>query len=335
MLVWLLSWTAVADDRAEFERWLAREQLPEQLTEITERGGYRYQAQLFRDIAAAIAERPGRVEVEKFGRSHTSRSMWAFHVTDPAGPPAKRKVLIFGGIHAMEWIAAEAATETLIDLIYNPQPGVMVTVIPLLNPDGRAKVELDLERGENTWRRGNRQNVDLNRDFAVNREPKAIWRHLPIAKNFYHPTPGPLSQPESKALDALADRERYDRAASLHAYGGFFFYPWAGRFGPIPTEDRREFLRLGGLMEQAQGRHAYRTRQLGRYLFFFRAQGAELDHLYGKFGTKAFLVELTRTGIPLTKPWQWGRLFQRYNPHDRERHVFQATSAMRALISAD
>ncbi len=338
LLLLLLTLTASADDRRAFDLWLERREAPDPVPELAARGGYRFVADLFTDIRDAVDERPGRVEIERIGKTHNAFPIWAFHVRTPGTTEVHRKVLIFGGIHAMEWIAVEAATETLLAAIDAPEPGVLVTVIPLLNPDGRWKVEQDLRAGTNPWRRGNKKNIDLNRDFAVNREPKAVWRHVPILKGFYtgpggQPiTPGPLSQPESQALDALAARERYDRAASLHAWGGFFYYPWAGRFRQPPKADRKEFVRLGHLMEQAQGPHAYRTKQLGRWCFCFRAQGAELDHLYGEYGTKAFLVELTRTGIPVTKPWQWGRIFQRYNPDDRERHVGQATAAMGALI---
>ena len=86
----------------------------------------------------------------------------------------------------------------------------------------------DVYTVQNKYRRGNADNVDLNRDFAVNREAKAIWRHL--LPNRYGTSEAPLSQPESRALDALAEAERYDVAVSLHAFGGFFYQLYnAGR----------------------------------------------------------------------------------------------------------
>jgi hypothetical protein len=200
-------------------------------------------------------------------------------------------------------------------------------VIPSLNPDGRAKVERDLVEGRNAFRRGNANNVDLNRDFEVNREARAIWRH--VIPRRYATSPSPLSQPESRALDALADAERFDVAVSLHAFGGFLYYPWAGRWER--PADWKEFHRLGLVMQGAMGAHAYRPRQLSRWGFFFRGHGMEIDHLYGKYGTKAFLVETTRSGIDPLRPGEWKRHFRTYNPRDPARHVREVVDALRAL----
>ena len=53
------------------------------------------------------------------------------------------------------------------------------------------------------------------------------------------------------------------------------------------------FLALGRAMEAAQGPRAYKTRQLSRWGFFFRAHGTEIDHLYAEYGTLSYLIELT------------------------------------------
>ena len=321
---------ASADDRDQFLPWVAKHTASETHAEAA--GDYRMAAELFQDVADAIEVRPGLTTVENIGHTHDGRPLWAFHIADPS-VPVRRKVLVFGGIHAMEWIAADTAVAVLEQFVASPLPGVQLTVVPLLNPDGRAKVERDLGLDEDRWRRGNRYNVDLNRDFAVNREPEAVWARLPVTKGFYEPTPGPLSQPESKALDALADRERFHRAVSLHAFGGFIYYPWSGRFKRPP--DAAELQALGRTMQHAQSSRSYRVRQLGRNLFFFRAQGSEIDHLYGTYDTRAFLVELTRSGaFPLRHFWHFWPLFRRYNPEERDVHMQHGTEAVFGLIRA-
>ncbi len=353
MLALLLSLllAAAGDDRDAFAAWVAAptqagrpaiareaptalEAAPDSDLARARRGpGYRFAEELFRAIHDGIARTSARVSVEAIGRSVTGRPIWAFHV-DGDGPIVRR-VLVFGGIHAMEWIATEVALEVLLGLLRDgPPPGVRVTVIPLLNPDGRARVEADLAAGQEMYRRGNAKNVDLNRDFAVNRAPRAIWRGL--LPGYYAASPGPLSQPETRALDALAARERYHRAASLHSFGGFFYAPWAGRSYAVPRPDRDELWALGRAMEAAWGARAYRTRQLGRWAFFFRAHGAEIDHLYGRYGTRAFLVEVTRSGARPLRPktWKWG--FHTYNPADEGRylrHRDRTAASLRALIA--
>ena len=184
--------------------------------------GYQFSSALFRDLSISVREKP-----VSFG----SRKIACRQKTDPSLRFTSQtlqyrlleKVLVFAGIHALEWVSTEVAVRFYHELVCHPPKGTLVTVIPLLNPDGRAKVERDLRSGENKYRRGNERNVDLNRDFAVNRVPTAVW--YPLMPRRYATSQRPLSQPETQALDALAARERYHRAASLHAFGGFFYYP--------------------------------------------------------------------------------------------------------------
>lgn len=287
---------------------------------------YHFAADIHHELAPLVAARPGVVKPFVVGRTLEDRAIWGFRVADP-GHPVERKLLVFAQIHALEWIPSEIALAFLTDIAAHPPPGVEITVIPSLNPDGRAKVEGDLLAGRNAYRRGNADNVDLNRDFAVNRHSRAIWRFiLPMR---YGTSPAPLSQPETRALDALAAAERYDVAISLHAFGGYVYYPWAGAWER--PADWQRFQALGEVMQNGMGAHAYKPRQLGRWAFFFRGQGMEIDHLYGTYGTLAFLVETTRSGLSPFRPKEWGVHFRWYNPRDPARHVREGMRMLREL----
>lgn len=304
-----------------FQRWASTQRGPAEID------GYLTATGLFRSASMLNAERPGVVQPLLMGHSVQRRPLWAFRIRRP-GDEIHTKVLVFAGIHALEWISTQTAAHTLEALALSPPSGVEIVVLPLLNPDGRARVESDLAEGRRIYRRGNARNVDLNRDFAVNREPKAIWRH--IIPGYYRSSRAPLSQPESRALDRLLARERFDVALSLHAFGGFVYTPWAGLWER--PDDWDEFHRLGTIMSQAQGAHAYKVRQLSRWGFFFRAHGAEIDHIYGTYGTKAFLIELTRSGLHPLKPGLLKVPFRWYNPERPERHVDKGWAAIRALV---
>ncbi|MES2644319.1 MAG: M14 family metallopeptidase [Myxococcota bacterium] len=287
---------------------------------------YQFAAELHHAIAPLVAARPGVIRPFRVGTTTQDRPIWGFRVSRPGEAPAK-KLLVFANIHALEWVPSEIAVAFLTEIVANPPEGVEITVIPSLNPDGRAKVEADLLAGENKYRRGNAENVDLNRDFPVNREAKAVWRHLLPSR--YATSPAPLSQPESRALDALAAAERFDVAVSLHSFGGFLYYPWAGLWER--PDDWAEMHRLGVVMQSAMGAHAYKPRQLARWGFFFRGHGMEIDHLYGTYGTKSFLIETTRSGLSPFRPKDWGNHFRWYNPKEPERHVREGLRALRAL----
>jgi carboxypeptidase T len=287
---------------------------------------YHFAPELFAEAAELVSAHPGLVQAEEIGRSVEDRPIWAFRVAEP-GRPVTARMLVFANIHALEWVPSEVALAFLHEVVRHPPPGVAVTVILSLNPDGRARVEEDLIAGRNLFRRGNANKVDLNRDFAVNRDPPAVWKHLSVRP--WGSSPGPLSQPESRALDALAARERHDVAVSLHAFGGFVFYPWAGSWKR--PEDWAALHALATVAAAGMTRHPYRPRQLSRYLFTFRGVGMEIDHLYGQYGTAALLVETTRSGLSPLRPWEWTTHFRWYNPHDPEPHARECAQMLRAL----
>jgi hypothetical protein len=286
---------------------------------------YRFAGEALAEAGTLVRRFPGKVVAEEIGRSVEDRPIWAFHVRDPSQAPT-RKLLVFANIHAMEWVPTEVAMEFLLEVSEAPPAGASITVIPVLNPDGRARVEADLLEGRRAYRRGNANGVDLNRDFAANREAKAIWKY--VIPRRYTTSPSALSQPESRALAALAAREIYDSAISLHAFGGFVYYPWAGRWER--AEDYGRLHALATEMASAQSAHAYKPRQLARWGFFFRGHGMELDHLYAEHGTLAYLVETTRSGQDLLRPGEWGFPFRWYNPRQPARHAEEGAALLRA-----
>jgi hypothetical protein len=323
MMILLLStlWVALASGTSDYLRWASRQEVV-----AHEEPDYHFQAENHARISALVAERPGVAEPFIAGRTVEHRPVWAFRVSDPMHP-VQHKMLVFAGIHALEWVGVESAFRFLDDVIRHPPPGVEVIVIPILNVDRRLQVEADILRGERIYRRSNADGVDLNRDFAVNRESEAIWKH--IIPDRYSKSPAALSQPESQLIDLLADAERFDTAVSLHCFGGFIYYPWSGLFERPP--DREEFVEMGLAMQQAQSGWSYRVQQLSHWGFFFRALGSELDHLYGRYGTRSFLIEMSRSGIHPLRRETWHDPFRFYNPIDPEQHTQMGFEALRAL----
>lgn len=304
-----------------YEQWVGRQEVS------THPESYRFIGEIHQQILPWVKSHPGVIEPILLGRSVERRPIWGFRIHRPQDP-IHTKVLVFAGIHALEWISTETAGVFLETIVSAPPKGVEVVVVPLLNPDGRDRVEQDLLAGRNQYRRGNAAHVDLNRDFEVNTEARAIWKHIIPA--YYGHSETPLSQPESRALDRLLASEQFDVALSLHAFGGFVYTPWSGLWER--PDDWAELHRLGTLMSEAQGSHAYKVRQLSRWGFFFRAQGSEIDHIYGKYGTLAFLIELTRSGLNPFRPQTFRQHFRWYNPVRPERHTIRGVRALRSLV---
>lgn len=286
---------------------------------------YRFAAQVYGPIAQLVRNNPGLIHVERFGETVQGRPMWAFHLKNPSSP-IRERMLVFAGIHALEWISVEVATAALLELSRLPPPGVEVVVVPILNVDGRFRAERDFAEGKRRYRRANANGVDLNRDFTVNRESEAVWRK--IVPQYYGTSPAPLSQPESRAIDALA-ATGFQVIISLHAFGGYIYYPWAGHWDRV--EDQRAFIELGTVMAQGQGNRPYKVTQLSHWGFFFRGLGMEMDHFYATYGSYAFLIELTRSGIQPFHPSTWRDPFRFYNPEDPTKAIRDGVGAMRNM----
>ena len=325
--------TALAEDpelaRAAFLSWTERQEallaraFPDGHPEET----YRFSAELYGSVADLVRERPGVVTPFIMGRTVLGRPIWAFRVHRPA-EPIQKKILVFGGIHALEWIATEVSTDFLRWVILHPPRGVELVVVPIVNLDGRRLAEGDFVRGgERPYRRANAHHVDLNRDFEINRQTGAIWKK--IVPGFYYHSPAPLSQPESQALDRLG-AEGFDAVVSLHAFGGFLYYPWSGDFSPPP--DKATYEAMGQAMAAGQSHGQYTPKQLSHWGFFFRALGSELDHFYGKYGSYTFLIELTHSGIEPFHPSTWRDYFRWYNPADPTAGRAQGLGALRGLV---
>lgn len=318
-----------ADERAAFLSWSRAqgEKLARDWPDGHPEPGYRFAAELYGALAPLVEERPGVIRAERVGRTVQGRPIWAFRVSRPADE-IRHRILVFAGIHALEWISSEVATTFLEQVARHPARGVEVVVIPVLNLDGRLKVERDLRQpGPRPYRRGNARGVDLNRDFAWNRESDAVWKR--IVPGYYRTSPAPLSQPESQALDRLA-AEGFDVTVSLHAFGGYVYWPWSGRWEAPP--DRASFHALGAVMVSGMKTGPYQNKQLARWGFFFRALGTELDHLYAEHGSYSFLIELTRSGIRPLDPKTWKDYFRWYNPEDTTKALGQGVGALRALV---
>lgn len=126
-----------------------------------------------------------RPDVRVIGRSVLGRKIRVRVIGDAN---ASHRVLVVGCIHGNE-AAGEAITETLRRL--RPRSGTSWWVVDQFNPDGCAA---------NT--RQNANGVDLNRNSPWN------WQPIEAPGGTYYSGPGPLSEPESRAINSFVRRVR-------------------------------------------------------------------------------------------------------------------------------
>jgi protein MpaA len=133
-------------------------------------------------VGVFAAPRAPASRVVTIGRSVQGRPILA-RVTGDA--EASRRVLVVGCVHGDEpdGIAITRSLRTP-----TPPPGVTLWIVDTFNPDGRA-----------AHTRQNAHGVDLNRNSPTR------WRPL---KGIFYSGPGPLSEPESKAIHRFVLRLR-------------------------------------------------------------------------------------------------------------------------------
>ena len=159
--------------------------------------------------------------VSSFGASAQGRALNAYYFGSGA-----TTVLYTGAIHGNE-VSTKLLMDRWIDELEakarSIPAGIRVVVVPVINPDGYA-------RGTRT----NANNVDLNRNFATNDWQKDIT----TVNN--QPFPGgggasAMSEPETKAIAALAQALRPKLILSYHSIGSMVAANQAGNSASLAT----------------------------------------------------------------------------------------------------
>lgn len=152
------------------------------------------------------------------GTSVGGRDITAYHYYGQA--TTTKEVLFVGGIHGgYEWNTAAVAYETMNYLQANPTvvpANLKVTVIPVLNPDGLAKVlkststsmslsasDVSTDKAVLESGRFNGNTVDLNRNFDCDWQTSAKWQDKTVSGGT-----AAFSEPESKAIKSYIEANK-------------------------------------------------------------------------------------------------------------------------------
>jgi predicted deacylase len=279
------------------------------------------------DLAARHADLCTR---EILGASTEQRSIAAFRLRglrgDAVSERARPRLLVTAHIHAVEYIGAYVARAVAhrllqeygrLDYVTALLDAADVWIVPLLNPDGAARV----------WRRngwsGMRRarctatGVDPNRNFPfVAPAGRGGWNSASTAAGSpYYRGPHVLSEPECLALARLCKRERFCAAINFHSFGGVVYMPEIVGSNAAPAE--RALAVFRGVFQSHQRHVRYRpipersakiAGQLDSFLLY-------------AFGTPSVTVEVSRPGLHVLWPWHAFNFFWWANPMQAQRWV--------------
>ncbi|AGP39201.1 M14 family metallopeptidase [Sorangium cellulosum] len=223
--------------------------------------------------------------------------------------PRGRTTVILSGIHPLEWVGIEANLALLERLATEDLGGRSIFAVPIVNPDGLLRVEMNLRAGRHRYVRGNARGVDLNRNFDAGWYERGLVQRL--IGLVVSPGSRPASEPEVEAIAHALSSRRIDRALSLHSAGGAVLYPPAHSLWPVAdAAEHRAFARS---VARAAGRRPYRAMSYVRFACGIRKAGLEIDWLHDRHGALSLLVECSRGRLGL-RPSRLVEPFAWYNP---------------------
>lgn len=282
----------------------AREGKPPTRTERGFRTDESYKdPRMVEDLLRAYHERyPEISALVELGRTHQGRPIWGLKISDhPERPEDEPAVLFNATHHASELLSTEFALDVVQGLLegYRRDPGVTrwvdaleIWCVPMVNPDGNAAF---IERSQWVLRKNGRdadgdgtldpfEGVDLSRNypFGWGREGGA-----PGYTSHYYRGPGPGSEPETRAIMALADEQRFAASISFHTIGRVLYVPYnlAGALEPRPNVAWAIAEELAAAAPAQRGGKGYRVSESGT------VAGSDQDWHMFTHGTVALLLE--------------------------------------------
>ena len=252
--------------------------------------------------------------------------------------PAKRlgapRVLVTGNIHGVEWVSCQVAMGMLQELrggdvgLQQLQERAELWVIPCMNPDGYHRTFVSEGHGSMAGLRTNANGVDLNRNFPL--PPGELRKRLPgagslVPGNATYVGTGPLSEPETQAIERLMVEQKFHASINVHSFLGKVIPARA-----LTGHHARTYKKLAKLMAAAQATAYGRLSSA----WFDTFTGELEDHQHHAHNMWAACMETFTFAASVRQHLRAPNLFWRFNPRDPQRWVKNDVPAVTAFLLA-
>lgn len=259
------------------------------------------------ELRQAAADHPQIAKLVPVGSSGNGQTIYAVKVTKNASalPDGTRPaVLYLAAQHAREWITPEMVRRLMHETLngYGSDPAITELVkttemwfMPVANPDG---YDFTFTEGNRLWRKNLRDNngdgqiapgdgVDPNRNFPTH------WGYdnegsspEPVSETYRGPAAA--SEPETRALDGLARRIRFEYVINYHSAAELLLYGTGWQIS-TPTPDDIVYEALLGNDEHpaVPGYDPDLSAEL------YTTNGETTEHLHEAYGTLAITPEMS------------------------------------------
>ncbi len=210
-----------------------------------------------------------------FGTTALGKELAALKISDNVNIHEDEAEILFdGGIHGDEVGGSQNVIQFARDLCKNYGTDPQITSLVdnreiwlyyCVNPYGRDHMT-----------RENGAGVDVNRDFGY------AW-------GGEGSSPGPFSQPESKALRNCQYANQFVSYTNYHSGTEIISYPWSYRYSPAPDRDHMDHLAQVYSLASGYSNLPYGQGSVIMYLI----QGSTKDYNYGGMGSVAWSIEIS------------------------------------------
>ncbi|MEV0312264.1 M14 family metallopeptidase [Nonomuraea fuscirosea] len=263
----------------------------------SERGGI---ADQLKAIAAANKD---VVKLQSIGKTLRGQDILAAKVSTGARllPDGLKPAALYSATqHAREWIATEVDMRLLKHVVANKRAlrdllnTTELWFVPVANPDG---YDFTFTEGNRLWRKNLRDNngdgqitggdgVDPNRNFPTNfHYDEEGSSSIPSSETFRGA--GPASEPETRAMDGLLRKVKFETQLNYHSYGPLLLYP-SGFQIATETADNPIYEALTG--DDVRPAVPGFDPDLGAELY--TTNGDTNDHAHARYGTLSWTPEL-------------------------------------------
>ncbi|MDQ3404075.1 MAG: M14 family metallopeptidase, partial [Actinomycetota bacterium] len=251
----------------------------------SEDSGFHNYAEMVAVIDKAVADHPGLISKQVYGKSYENRDLYAIKISDNVATDENEPEVLFNAHqHAREHLTVEMAIyliNTLTDsyptdsAIKNAVDGREIWILPDVNPDGG---EFDIRTGQyQGWRKNRQPNAgttnvgtDLNRNWAYK------WGccngSSGSTSSETYRGPSAASAPEVKALvnfingRVVGGKQQITAGIDFHTYSELVLWPYGYTSSDTDTgmtaDDARVFQTIGREMASKNGYTAQQASDL-------------------------------------------------------------------------
>ncbi len=249
---------------------------------------------------------PNYSSYKVIGKTVRGREIPALVLSDQNVPDEGKISLLFNcAHHSNEVVSIEHCYDIIYEILASKKKNrdllskLKIWVIPIVNPDGsrvfwHETVTLGRKNGAYSSEKEN-PGVDINRNYPFFWGKTKSNQTSSVPSSVFFRGPYPASEPETQAMIALAEKERFAASISYHAYANCLLVPYSidGTSNPEPDLVWDLGKKIASNIESKNPIQNFSAKKN-----IYGVDGVDQDYYFFKYGTLAYLLESSHLNPP-------------------------------------